>query len=177
MFKVRVQTKFSLFLPIIQHLKNLPYYSKFYSRIISSGLLRRTHYFQNISRTHKASATESMQGTVQLSVSNYHLFRFPAESFHSATYSADLAIVFTHGVNQFAHLMSYASALDVIRQTTALQKKYCCMLIRGGYMYSLLHTISVHIYSLVLPCLLMSYAAHLMSYAKLQHCKKNIAVC
>ena len=33
------QTDFSLFLPIIQHLKNRPYYSKFYSRIISAGLL------------------------------------------------------------------------------------------------------------------------------------------
>ena len=33
-----MQTEFSLFLPIIQYLKNRPYYSKIYSRIISAGL-------------------------------------------------------------------------------------------------------------------------------------------
>ena len=33
------QTKFSLFLPIIQHWKNRPYYTKFYSQIIGAGLV------------------------------------------------------------------------------------------------------------------------------------------
>ena len=35
---MHAQTEFSLFLPIIQHWKNRPYYSKFYSRIIGAGL-------------------------------------------------------------------------------------------------------------------------------------------
>ena len=36
---VHVQTEISLFLPSIQHWKNCPYYSKFYLRIISAGLV------------------------------------------------------------------------------------------------------------------------------------------